>query len=203
MTAPQQPWAQTPRSEEENAEGRDQHDERLTRSGAPEVRGDYSIRQDAERAQMPNLSDDELEQLIQSEYENSGLASPPPIPGFHLCWLTTSSQYDTIQRRQRVGYQPVMRSEMPGFDPSNGAALENYEGMVTCNELILHKIEVRRYQVMMNMFHHKKPLATESTILKAIKDGDAKAEGVNDDSGISTLERSVKVGASLPEQSFS
>ncbi len=199
MNQPTQPWVQqTPRSEEDDA------DERRTRSGAPEVRGDYSVRQDAERAELPNMTDDELEALFLAEYEISGLANPPAIPGWHLCWLTTSSQFDTIQRRQRVGYIPVMKSEMPGYDPSMGASLEKYEGMVTCNELVLHKIQNRRYQVMMNLFHHKTPLKSEEAILSQIKADNASVVGSGDDvdPGITMLERSVKVGNRLPDQAF-
>ena len=200
MNAPTQPWVteSAPRAEDDNA------DQRLTRSAAPEVRGDYSIRQDAERTDVPNVSDDEIEQMLRDEYENNSLASPPPLPGFHLCWLTTTSQYDTTQKRNRLGYVPVMRSEMPDFDPSMGKEIEQYEGMISCNELILHKIPMRRYQVMMNLFHHKNPLASESAILQSIKDNNGKADtnGGEAESGIDNLERSVKVGSRLPEQYF-
>lgn len=199
MNTPQQPWVtDTPRSEDEGA------DERLIRSGAPEVRGDYSVRQDAERADMPNMTDDELEALFLAEYENSGLANPPAIPGMHLCWLTTTSQFDTIQKRHRIGYMPVMRSEMPGYDPSMGTTLVNYESMVTCNELVLHKIPERRYQVVMNMLHHKQPLQSESNILQQIKSVEAQRDNSDGEGadGISTLERSVKVGSRLPSQLF-
>lgn len=200
MTNPQQPWVtDTPRSEVEAA------DERLTRSGAPEVRGDYSARQDAERAGMPNLSDDEIESAILAEYENAVLASPPALAGYHLCWLTTSSQYDTIQKRQRVGYVPVMRSEMPGFDPSMGSALANFEGMVTCNELVLHKIPDRNYQILMNLFHHKKPAGAEKGIVQSIKEANASTVnegGEGADPGFTQLERSVKYAEQVGDPRF-
>lgn len=208
MTAaqPQQPWIATAgasRSEDDDA------DERLTRSGAPEVRGDNSIRQDAERRDMELMSDAELEALIRDEFDNTTLANPPSLPGYHLCWLTTTSQYDTLQKRARVGYTPVQRSEMPNFDPSNGEAIANYEGAVTCNELVLHKIPQQRYQVMMNLFHHKQPLESEAAILTKIREagGEADSNGrslVESEmgDGISTLERSVKQGSRLPAPRF-
>lgn len=203
MNTPQNPWAQSPRSEDDDAE------ERLTRSGAPEVRGDESVRQDAERREDVLMSDAEVEALIRDEFDNVTLANPPQIPGWHLCWLTTTSQYDTIQKRRRIGYQPVMRSEMPGFDPSNGQDMVNYEGAISCNELVLHKIPDQRYQVMMNLFHHKHPLEAESAILRKIKDagGEADSNGrsiVEDDvgDGITTLERSVKQSARMPSPNF-
>jgi hypothetical protein len=204
MNAPVQPWitdAATAGSRLE-VEGAD---ERLTRSGAPETRGDYSARQDAERAEAPNMSDDEIEAMISAEFETSGNLTPPDLPGFHLCWLTTTSQFDTIQKRARVGYRPVMRSEMPGYEPSlSGEALSGYEGMVTCNELILHKIPVRTYQLLMNLFHHKRPLASEASILKSIEEGNAKADNTGGEGadGISTLERSVKAGMAIQDPRF-
>jgi hypothetical protein len=194
------PWAEElPPADDNSAE------ERVVRSGAPDVRGDYSVRQDAERADMPNMTDDELEAMIMAEYESSGVSNPPTLPGFHLCWLTTTSQFDTLQRRQRVGYMGVMRSEMPGYDPSMGNALAGYEGLVTCNEMILHKIAERRYQILMNMYHHKHPLQSEEAIIKFIKEqANAKVDnsGGDDAAGLTVLERSVKVGSSLPEQRF-
>jgi len=199
-TQPTQPWVtDSPRVGEEAA------DQRLTRSAAPEVRGDYSVRQDAERQDLANVSDDEIEQMLKDEYENNSLAAPPAMPGFHLCWLTTTSQYDTTQKRSRLGYVPVMRSELPGFDPSMGQSIVNYEGMINCNELVLHKIPMRRYQVMMNLFHHKQPLESEKAILASIKEGKAQYDdnGGEAESGIAHLERSVKVGSRLPEQNFS
>lgn len=196
---PTQPWMPAA-----SLSGDDGVDERLTRSGAPDVRGDYSIRQDAERADVEAMSDAEYEAMILAEYENSGVANPPEIPGFHLCWLSSTSQMDTIQKRQRTGYTPVMRSEMPGFDPSAGQALANYEGMITCNELVLHKITQRRYQIMMNIFHHKKPLESEQSILAHIKAGNAEVDNTGGEvaDGLTTLERSVKAAARLPDQQF-
>jgi hypothetical protein len=48
------------------------------------------------------------------------------MPGWHLCWLTTTSAYDTIQKRMRLGYSAV-RLGVPGFDPSNGKPLAGHE----------------------------------------------------------------------------
>lgn len=199
MTDSQQPWLQGARPEDQGA------DERLTRSGAPEVRGDNSIRQDAERQDMPLMTDAEYEAMVAAEYDESTLATPPAIPGYDLCWLTTTSQFDTIQKRQRVGYSPVMRSEVPGFDPSNGQNLQGYEGVVTCNEMVLHKILTQRRRVFMTLYHHKKPLAMESAILKDLEASGAKQadSSPSEPGGIDVLERSVKVGESIRNPTFS
>jgi len=196
---PKNPW--TP---DASLPDEDDGESRLVRSGAPDVRGDYSVRQDAERTDVPNMSDEEYEAMIIAEYELSGVANPPDIPGYHLCWLSSNSQNDTIQRRQRTGYTPVMRSEMPGYDPSAGQVLANYEGMITCNELILHKIPMRRYQLVMNIFHHNQPLESERSILAHIKAGNAEVDNTGGEAadGLTTLERSVKAAAKLPDQQF-
>lgn len=179
----------------------DAFDERLTRSGAPETRGDYSARQDAEREDLANISDAELEAMIEAEYDNSVLANPPPIPGYHLCWLTTNNQYDSVGKRQRVGYTPVMKSEMPGFDASMGKDLAGFEGLVTCNELVLHKILDRRYQLIMNMYHHKKPTEAMRSIVESNKANNAVVE--DDDiaePGFTTLDRTVKFADKLGDR---
>jgi len=123
---------------------------------------------------------DELEQLIKSEFEQTVLPDAPKIPGFHVCWLTSSSQYDTIAKRQRLGYTPVRRSELPNFDPSNGQQLQGHEGTITCNEMVLHKIPDTHYQAIMRYFHHKRPLEDEQNILAKSKQME---EGTNDSSG--------------------
>jgi hypothetical protein len=104
-----------------------------------------------------------------------------------LVWLTTSSQYDSIQKRQRLGYSPVRQSEMPGFDASNGQTLAGYDGHVTCNEMVLFKIPQDRYQKIMTFFHHKKPLEEEEGIIGKFND---QGERLNDrDDGVEAMER--------------
>lgn len=147
-------------------------DERTVRRAGAEERGDRGIQEDAARTELDNLmSDDEYEALVRNEFEQTALPKPPAIPGYHLCWLTTTSQYDNIQKRQRIGYKPVRRDEMAGFDPSNGQDLERFAGYVTCNEMVLHKIPEAYYQKMMAYFHHKMPSEDEQGTLRKIKDG--------------------------------
>lgn|SRR5574337_258913 len=175
------------------------HDERLVRDAATEQRGDRGTAEDAARSSATGLlSTDELEKLIESEFEQTALPSPPPLPGYHLCWLTTQSQYDTIQKRQRLGYQPVRQDEVPGFDPSNGQALASYQGFVTCNEMVLFKIADERYQAIMRYFHHKKPLEEEASIVATIQanqrssDNQGRQLGSTEGDGIDDLATAVQ-----------
>ena len=176
-------------------------DERLVRSGAPEVRGDRGVAEDAARANESGLlSVDELEKLIKDEFEQTVLPTAPAIPGFHTCWLTTASQYDTLAKRQRLGYTAVRRSDLPNFDASNGQALIGHEGAITCNEMVLHKIPEGNYQAIMRYFHHKRPLEDEQSILQRVKESDgmnnmdSSGRQLNtvEGDGINELEQQVK-----------
>lgn len=146
-------------------------DDRVARNPAAEQRGDRGTTEDHSRTSNDGLlSTDELQKLVESEFEQTALPSAPKLNGFHLVWLTTASQYDAVQKRERIGYSAVRRDEMPGFDPSNGHALGGYENFVTCNEMVLFKIPEARYQAIMNLFHHKKPMEEEAGILSALKE---------------------------------
>lgn len=173
---------------------------RTRRDDDPEVRGVRGVAEDAERTGDDGLlSTAEMEKIIRDEFEQVSLPNPPDMPGFHTCWLTTTSQYDSISKRARLGYTPVRLEEVPGFDPSNGQTLGGYSGFVTCNEMVLHKIPLVRYRVIMNYFHHKKPLEDEAGIVAKAKEGvgreavDSKGRSlVHPEDGIEDLERAVQ-----------
>lgn len=174
-------------------------DDRLVRSADPAVRGDRGVAEDAARTiETGLLSQDELEKLIANEFEQTALPTAPLIPGWHVVWLTTASQYDSIQKRERLGYVPVRRDEVPGFDPSNGQAVSRFEGCVTCNEMVLFKIPEERYQAIMRYFHHKKPLEEEASIVESIKaqarqrDSSGRPLGTTEGDGINDLETGVE-----------
>lgn len=142
-------------------------DDRLRRDTAPTVRGDRGI-EDAARTNETGLvnSVEDINALLNSEFDQVALPTPPQMPGWHLCWLTTGSQYDSIQKRQRLGYTPVLASEVPGFD-IGGTRSAAFEGAITCNEMVLFKISEERYQAIMAHFHHKRPLEEEESIYDA------------------------------------
>lgn len=173
---------------------------RTRRGDDPDARGVRGVAEDAERAGDEGLlSVDELEKLIRDEFEHTSLPNPPVIPGYHLCWLTSTSQYDSIAKRTRLGYQPVQSSEVPNFDPSNGQSLGGYEGFVTCNEMVLFKIREDRYKIIMNYFHHKRPLEDEESIIRKVKEAtdgnmaDSAGKSILEvEGGIKDLERHVK-----------
>lgn len=165
-----------------------QDDDRLKIGGAPELRGDRGA-EDDDRGTSGLVSDDDFEKFMEAEFTQTALPSPPALAGQHLVWLTTTSQYDSVQKRQRLGYQPVRQSEMPGFDASNGQTLTGYDGFVTCNEMVLFKIPMTRFQQIMAFYHHKKPLEEEEGIVGKFND---QGERLDDrDDGIDAMEKEM------------
>ena len=145
-------------------------DDRLRRDLAPAARGDRGIAEDAARADETGLaySLSEMEALLTSEFEQVALPAPPSIPGWHVCWLTTGSQYDTVQKRQRLGYVPVTSAELPEFN-TGGLKSAAFDGAITCNEMVLFKIRQERYQMIMQLFHHRRPLEEEASIYQKVQ----------------------------------
>jgi hypothetical protein len=104
--------------------------------------------------------------MIRSEFQQEALPRAPLIPGFHTCWLSTTNSYDPISKRIRIGYIPVRADEVPGmeaFDPKAG----EHAGFISCNEMLLFKIDLDQYQAIMEEFHHHLPMEQE----EALKDG--------------------------------
>lgn len=165
-----------------------QEDDRTKIGGALDIRGDRGA-EDAERGTSGLSSDDEFEKFMEAEFTQTALPNPPALQGYHLVWLTTTSQYDSIQKRQRLGYTPVRQSEMPGFDASNGQSLAGYDGHITCNEMVLFKIPMQRYQQIMAFFHHKKPIEEEEGIVGKFND---QGERLKDsDDGVEAMEKEM------------
>jgi hypothetical protein len=113
---------------------------------------------------------------FRNEWTQEALPTPPEVPGFHLCWLSSTNSYDPIQKRIRMGYSPVLPSEVPGFEYL--AAKEGeFQGMVACNEMLLFKIPNDLYQDMMAELHHYAPLEEEGRIKDSMVTGQKDSNG--------------------------
>lgn len=109
------------------------------------------------------VSSEERRRMFRSEWLQEALPTPPAIPGFHLCWLSATNQYDPIHKRVRMGYIPVKAEELPGFENYRVKAGEQ-EGFVACNEMLLYKIPEDVYQDAMAEMHHYAPLDEQEKI---------------------------------------
>ena len=106
---------------------------------------------------------EERRAMFKNEWTQEALPKPPELPGYHMCWLSTTNSYDPIHKRIRMGYEPVMASEVSGFAHFKMASGE-YEGYVAVNEMLLFKLPNEIYQVMMEEIHHYQPLAEEGKL---------------------------------------
>ena len=106
---------------------------------------------------------DERRKMWKDEWTQSALPNVPEIPGWHLCWLSTTNSYDSIDKRIRLGYVPVKAEELPGME-NNRVKAGEHVGFIACNEMLLYKIPNEIYQDVMAHFHHEAPLEEANKI---------------------------------------
>ncbi len=109
------------------------------------------------------VSSEERRKMWKDEWTQSALPNAPDIPGWHVCWLSTTNSYDSIDKRIRLGYVPVKADDIPGFENYRVKAGEHI-GYVACNEMLLFKIPEEAYQEIMTHFHHEQPLEEANKI---------------------------------------
>lgn len=90
-------------------------DERLSR--ASEGRADRA-ETDREVTQDRELTDGQRLDMLRGQFFQVALPDLPPIPGHHVCWLTTTNPRDPIHGRIRLGYTPVKTTDIPGWEHS-------------------------------------------------------------------------------------
>jgi hypothetical protein len=114
-------------------------------------------------------STQDIDQMWSDEWTQSALPKVPDMPGYHLCWLSTTNSYDTIDKRIRLGYTPVLADEMPGFENYRVKAGEHV-GHISCNEMLLFKIPMDLYQRVMTHFHYQKPMEATQAIMERMEE---------------------------------
>lgn len=132
-------------------------DERIKRTLVDEDRATRH-EADAPRAAPEDsmVSAEERRKAWKDEWTQEALPKVPDLKGWHLCWLSTTSTYDSIDKRIRLGYQSVRADECPGFDSLRVKAGE-HTGFIACNEMLLFKLPMEAYQDVMTHFHHDLP----------------------------------------------
>jgi hypothetical protein len=114
------------------------------------------------------MSAQERRKMWSDEWTQSALPKVPEIPGWHLCWLSTTNSYDTIDKRVRLGYVPVTADEVKGFESYRVKAGEQV-GYIACNEMLLFKLPMDVYQEVMTQMHYDAPLAEEERIRSQVE----------------------------------
>ena len=118
------------------------------------------------------LSKKERVAAFRDKWQNSALPDLPNgvIPGFHLCWLSTTNNYDSIDKRLALGYEPVKASDLgKGFENLGKMSSGKFEGCVSCNEMVLFKLPEEIYQEVMRMLHLEDPLEHQKNITAQVR----------------------------------
>jgi hypothetical protein len=149
-------------------------DARLFKSAAADARGSRA-REDQlrENDDGTEITAEQRRAMIRNEFQQEALPRVPELAGWHFCWLTTTSSYDPIHKRMRLGYQPVRVEELEGFNSLRMTAGE-FEGCISCNEMVLFKIPTDQYLAIMQEFHHNMPLEEEEALKQQLVDQNAK-----------------------------
>ena len=143
------------------------------------------------------ISSEQRRKMWKDEWTQSALPSVPEITGWHLCWLSTTNGYDSIDKRIRLGYVPVKADELPGFENYRVKAGE-HDGYIACNEMLLYKLPMDIYQEVMTAMHHDAPLEDAEKIrIQAEqlqgKDSSGKRLGSVEGEGLGNLDKPVPV----------
>lgn len=140
-------------------------DERLKKVSGGAVRGSRN-NADSDRTNKDGsaLSAAERRAALRRTDMAEVLPTPPEIPGWHLCWLSTTNVTDPIHKRMQKGYVPVKASEIPDFMGHYTQAEGEFEGCIACNEMLLFKCTEEVYQDWMTILHHDMPNEQEGAI---------------------------------------
>ena len=143
------------------------------------------------------ISKQERRKMWSDEWTQSALPRVPEIQGWHLCWLSTTNGYDSIDKRMRLGYVPVRADELPGFDNYRVKAGEDV-GFIACNEMRLYKLPMEVYQEVMTQMHHDAPNEESDKVqvqveqLQGNRDSSGKSLGSVEGEGFGNLNRNVQ-----------
>ena len=155
--------------------------------------------QDSSRAATEEafISKQERRKMWSDEWTQSALPKVPDIPEWHLCWLSTTNGYDSIDKRMRLGYVPVRADELPGFDNYRVKAGEDI-GFIACNEMRLYKLPMEVYQEVMTQMHHDAPNEESDKVqvqveqLQGNRDSSGRSLGSVEGEGFGNLNRNVQ-----------
>jgi hypothetical protein len=166
-------------------------DDRLRNPGASELRENRAMN-DRAISENREISDAERIEMFRMRHFQNVLPDLPKIPGYHVCWLSTTSQMDTIHRRQLLGYEPLRREDVPGwnFDQTSLMTGET-AGQIGINEMRAYKIRDSLYQAYMKEAHHDSANALEGKLSSDIEQ--IKAQAKNHKSYVEMFEGNEEV----------
>lgn len=131
-------------------------DERIKRNVGESNKVDRAMQNRAVTEDRETTDDVRLE-MFRQQFTQAALPDLPKIPGYHVCWLTTTNPRDTINMRMRLGYEPVKPEDIPGWE-STAIKSGEWTGFIGVNEMLAFKIPTSLYEKFMHEAHHEAPL---------------------------------------------
>jgi hypothetical protein len=108
-------------------------------------------------------TEEQLAAKFRLQMYNNALPELSEIPGYHLCWLSTTNKYDSIASREAMGYERVKPEEMPGMDHIT-VKTGMFAGCIGHEEMVLFKLPMSLWQQYMTIAHHERPWDEEERI---------------------------------------
>ena len=156
-----------------------------------------SLDSDREAPEDKFASSQERKKMWSDEWTQSALPNVPELKGWHLCWLSTTNGYDSIDKRMRLGYTPVKADDISGFENWRVKAGEHV-GFIACNEMRLYKLPMEVYQEVMTHMHHEAPNEESDKVqvqveqLQGNRDSSGRSLGSVEGEGFGNLNRNVQ-----------
>jgi hypothetical protein len=132
--------------------------------------------EDRKVSENRNVTDDDRLEMFRAQLFNDALPDLPDMPGYHVCWLTTTNPRDPIHRRIQLGYEPIKADEVPGMEFASIKTGE-WSGLIGVNEMIAFKLPMGLYQKFMQEAHHDAPLREENKLAETAEIMRQQAEG--------------------------
>lgn len=110
------------------------------------------------------LTDKERIAEFRAKFMESVLPNLPAPPGMHPFWASTTHQQQTIASLVRMGYTPIRKSDIPGWDLATGIETGEYAGCIGMKEMIAFMLPEFLYQEYMMINHHERPLEEEDKL---------------------------------------
>lgn len=143
-------------------------DNRLKKNADFDVvsRRDTRAAQDRQVTERREVTEDDRLEMFRNQLFNDALPDLPDIPGYHVCWLTTTNPRDPIHRRMQLGYEPVKPEEVPGMEYAS-MKTGDWVGFIGVNEMLAFKLPMSLYEKFMQEAHHNAPLREETKLDEA------------------------------------
>jgi hypothetical protein len=155
----------------------------------------------ASRLNRP-LSDEERQLMYRQAMYQSALPDLPPIPGFHVCWLTTTNSRDPLAARFRMGYELCKPEDFGQQFEFETLKTGEYAGCLGVNEMVAAKIKLETYQGYMLASHHEMPAHEESKLADTARQLKRQAEQMGANVQMGDGLTSIPDADDIPEPDF-